>query len=483
MTRTYENYVDGDWRPAENGDTFEVRNPADTTTLVGRFQASDERDVAAAVDAATATQDEWASTPAPARGKHLKRAGEHLESRREELVETLVREEGKTRSEAAGEVGRAIDIFHYYAEKARDLGGVVKSPSAASKDLYTDREPLGTVALVTPWNYPVAIPAWKLAPALATGNTVVHKPASAAPTVSTILYEALDAAGVPAGVANMVTGSGRAVGTPLIEHDAVDGVSFTGSTSVGTSIAQSATDDMKRVQCEMGGKNPTVIMPSGDLDEAVDIVSVGAFGTTGQSCTACSRAIVHEAVAEEFRDAIVEAAESMTIGPGLDDPDMGPQASRGELDSTLEYIEIAEDEGATLETGGGQPDGPAFEDGYFVEPTVFSGVSTDMRIAQEEVFGPVLAIIEIADFEEAMAVANDVEYGLSASIVTGDLTDAHRFVDEIEAGVVKVNEKTTGVELHAPFGGYKQSSTNTYREQGDAAIDFFTTTKTVYLNY
>ena len=358
-----------------------------------------------------------------------------------------------------------------------------KEASGMRKNLYTKREPLGTVGLITPWNYPIAIPAWKLAPALAAGNTVVAKPASAAPAVAAIIFECLDEAGLPDGVANIVTGSGSEVGGTLSEHGDIDGISFTGSTSVGTRVAQAAANDLKRVQCEMGGKNPTIVMPSADISEAAEIVGVGAFGTTGQSCTACSRAIVHDEVYDEFVDAIVDFAEATKVGPGLDDPGMGPHVSQSELDSTLEYVEVGKEEGATLETGGQALSGDGFEDGYFVSPAVFSEVKNDMRIAQEEIFGPVLSVIRVSDFDEALATANDSDYGLSASIVTQDLTEANEFVDGIEAGVAKVNEKTTGLELHVPFGGYKQSSTNSYREQGDAGIDFFTSTKTVYKNY
>ena len=483
MTESYENYVYGKWVGSVSGETIEVRNPANTDEVVARFQDSTREDAVEAVDAAVAAQEEWAGKPGPARGDVLKRVGQELERRKEEATETLVREEGKTYSEAGGEVQRAIDIFHYYAGKARDLGGTVKSPSAPDKDLRTKREPLGTVGIITPWNYPIAIPAWKLAPALASGNTLVHKPASAAPNVSRIIFECFEEAGLPAGVANLVTGSGSEVGAPLIEHDDIDGVSFTGSTAVGTSVAQSAADDMKRVQCEMGGKNPTIVMPSADIGEATETVGVGAFGTTGQSCTACSRAIVHEDVYDEFLDSIVDYADSLEVGPGLDDPDVGPHVSRSELDSTLEYVDVGREDGATLETGGTALAGDGYDSGYFVEPAVFSGVESDMRIAQEEIFGPVISVMKVGSFQEAIEVANDVDYGLSASIVTQDLSEAHEFVDAIEAGVAKVNEKTTGVELHVPFGGYKDSSTNTYREQGDAGIDFFTSTKTIYLNY
>ncbi|WP_313692486.1 aldehyde dehydrogenase family protein [Halorarum halobium] len=483
MAREYGNYVNGEWVDSESGETFEVVNPASTDEVVARFQNSTTGDVETAIEAAVGTQDHWADTPGPERGALLNRAGQALDARSEEATEALVREEGKTWAEAAGEVQRAVDIFAYYGQKARDLGGVVKSPSGRRTELYTKREPLGTVSIITPWNYPIAIPAWKLAPALAAGNTVVAKPASEAPNSTRIIFECLDEAGLPDGVANYVTGPGSEVGAPLAGHDGIDGVSFTGSTAVGTTVARAAATDLKRVQCEMGGKNPTVVMPSADVEEAVKILGVGAFGTTGQSCTAASRAIVHEQVYDEFVEAMVEYADAIEVGSGLENPDVGPHVSQGEVESTLEYVDHGRDEGATLETGGERLTDGEYADGYYVRPAVFSDVDNDMRIAQEEIFGPVLSVIEASDFEDALELANDVEYGLSASIVTQDLTEADEFLDGIEAGVAKVNEKTTGLELHVPFGGYKQSSTNTYREQGDAGLDFFTSTKTVYRNY
>ncbi|SER40292.1 2,5-dioxovalerate dehydrogenase [Natrinema salaciae] len=484
MPIAHRNYVDGEWVESRSGDTFEVLNPANTDEVVAEFQSSTTEDAEAAIEAAVAAEDEWASTPGPKRGTILEEAAQRLEAQKDELTETLTREEGKTLDEAGGEVQRAIDIFRYYAQKASDLGGTVKSSSGTDTTLYTKREPLGTVGLITPWNYPIAIPAWKLAPALAAGNTAVLKPASAAPTVAWKLIEALDDAGLPAGVANFVAGSGSAVGAPLTDHEGVDAVSFTGSTAVGTAVARDATDDLKRVQCEMGGKNPTVVMPSADVDEAVDIVGAGAFGVTGQACTACSRAIVHEDVYDEFVAGITDYAESIEIAPGVENADMGPHVTNSELEGTLEYVEIAaEEDGATLETGGERLTDGQYDDGYFVEPTVFSDVTNDMRIAQEEVFGPVLAVLRVGSFEEGLEVANDIDYGLSASIVTQDLAEANEFAETVEAGVAKVNEKTTGLELHVPFGGYKDSSTDTYREQGDAGLDFFTSTKTVYMNY
>ncbi|UHH23939.1 aldehyde dehydrogenase family protein [Halobacterium noricense] len=480
MTETKQNYVNGEWVSSETGETFDVENPANPSETVVTYQQSSADDATAAVEAAVAAEDEWANTPGPERGRILRQAGSILADRKDELTDQLVEEEGKARPEAAGEVQRAIDIFHYFAGKASDLGGTVKGSSSRDTTLYTRKEPVGVAALVTPWNYPIAIPAWKLAPALTAGNTVVLKPASAAPGVVLAIAQALDEAGLPDGVFNVVTGPGSSVGSEFIENEGTDAVSFTGSSQVGEMVYEQATDQGKRVQTELGGKNPTLVADSADPAEAAEIVASGGFGTTGQSCTACSRAIVHEDVYDEFVDELVAQAEAIDIGPGLDH-EMGPQVSESELESTLEYIDIAQEEGATLAAGGNTPEG--IEDGYFVEPTVFADVDNDMRIAQEEVFGPVVAVIKVSDFEEGLETANDVEYGLSASVVTDDHTEANRFIDEAEAGVVKVNEKTTGLELHVPFGGFKRSSSETWREQGDAGLEFYTIEKTVYDNY
>ncbi|WP_227357115.1 aldehyde dehydrogenase family protein [Haladaptatus salinisoli] len=482
MSEYKRNYVNGEWVESKSGETFDVENPANPSEVVARYQSSTEDDATEAVESAAAVAAEWAATPGPERGRILRSAGVLLDDRKDELTDLLVAEEGKAYAEASGEVQRAIDIFHYFAGKAADLGGTIKCSSTLNQNLYTVKEPVGVAALITPWNYPIAIPAWKLAPALATGNTVVLKPASLAPGVALELARALEEAGLPDGVLNVVTGSGSTIGSEFIEHDAVDAVSFTGSSEVGEIVYERATKGGKRVQTELGGKNPTVVASSADPAEAATIVANGGFGTTGQSCTACSRAIVHESVYDEFVDELVDRAKSVDIGPGAEH-EMGPQVSQGERDSTLKYIEIAEGEGATLVAGGGVPAGAKVESGYFVEPTVFVDVSPDMRIAQEEVFGPVVAVIEVSDFDGGLAVANDVSYGLSASIVTDDHAEANRFVDEAEAGVVKVNEKTTGLELHVPFGGFKRSSSETWREQGDAGLDFYTIEKTVYDSY
>ena len=473
------NYVDGEWREASTGETFETYDPANPDESVATYPQSDAGDTDEAVEAADAASEEWGTTPGPERGRVLSRASAVLAERKEELTELLVREEGKTRGEAGGEVQRAIDIFDYYGAKASDLGGTVKGASSRNTNLYTKDEPLGVAGLITPWNYPIAIPAWKIAPALAAGNTVVIKPASLAPGVVHEMAAALDEAGLPNGVLNVVTGPGSEVGGTIAGHADVDAVSLTGSTKVGNQVYDTATDDGKRVQMEMGGKNPTVVSDSADVEGAADIVAAGAFGVTGQACTACSRAIVYEGVYDEFVDAVVARAEAIDPGHGLDDPDMGPHVSESELESTVDYVDVGQREGATLETGGAALD----REGYFVEPAVFSAVEPDYRIAQEEIFGPVLSVIPVSGYEEALTVANDVDYGLSASIVTNDHTEANRFVDEVEAGVVKVNEKTTGLELHVPFGGVKDSSSETYREQGDAGLDFYTISKTVYDNY
>ncbi|MFB6198798.1 MAG: aldehyde dehydrogenase family protein [Halobacteriaceae archaeon] len=479
MVKTHQNYIDGEWREATTDETFEVINPADPSEVVGIFQESNRADAREAIHAADGATSEWAGMPAPERGSILQEASEILADQKREITQELVREEGKTAPEAGGEVQRAIDIFAYYGQRARDFKGDVKQSSGTRSNLYTRKDPLGIAALITPWNYPIAIPAWKLGPALATGNTVVFKPASLAPTVSKRLIEALDEAGIPDGTVNYVTGPGSTVGDEFMSHELIDAVSFTGSSKVGNMVYDTATDAQKRVQCEMGGKNPTLVTKNADLDDAVSVVGYGAFGVTGQACTATSRAIVHEGLYDDFVDQISEFAENIEVGYGLDGADMGPQVSESELNGTLDYIDVAKDEGATLETGGNAID----KTGYFVEPTVFSDVESDMRIAQEEVFGPVLAIIPVSDFDEGVQIANDTEYGLSASIVTDDLTEANEFVDRVESGVVKVNEMTTGLELHVPFGGVKNSSTNTYREQGEAGMEFFTTTRTVYENY
>lgn len=481
MTQPNHNFIDGNWVDSQSGETFETVNPADPSETVATYQQSSAADARAAIEAAASAESSWAETAGPARGRILRETAAILADRKDDLTTRLTNEEGKTNAEAGGEVQRCIDIFYYYAEKTRDLGGEVKASSNPETNLYTIREPVGTAAVITPWNYPIAIPAWKIAPALAAGNCVVTKPASLAPGVAIEIVEALEEAGLPNGVLNLVTGPGGTVGSEFISHDAIDAVSFTGSCGVGEGVYVDATAAGKRVQTEMGGKNPTIVSASADPDRAANIVAAGAFGVTGQACTACSRAIVHTDVHDAFVDRVVAQGESIEVGPGHS-ADMGPQVSESELEGTLSYIELARTDGATLVTGGGEPTVDGHEDGYFVEPTVFTDVRPEDRIAQEEVFGPVLAVIEVDSFEAALEVANGVDFGLSASIVTERHPEVERFVREIESGVVKVNEKTTGVELHVPFGGMKRSSSETWREQGDAGLQFYSIEKTVYDN-
>ncbi len=477
----YLNYIGGEWRPSRDGATFEDRNPANPEEVVGSFPLSTREDVVDALRAAKEAQPGWAATLPAQRGEILLRAGRIIESRLEELARILTREEGKTLREATGEVKRAADIFKFFAGEGRRLAGEVFPSDRAGSFTMTRREPLGVVALITPWNFPVAIPAWKMAPALIAGNAVVFKPASLSPLIGLEIVRALEEAGLPGGVVNLVTGSGGVVGDELVTNEMVDAISFTGSYEVGYDIYQRAAPRMVRVQLEMGGKNPLIVLADADLDLAVQLAVIGGYGVTGQACTATSRVIVEEPIAEEFTRRLKERAESLKVGDGLDpDTGMGPAVSEDQLKTDLEYIEIGKREGARLIAGGGAIEG---KKGYFVQPTLFADVRPDMRIAQEEIFGPVIGIMTARDFDEAMAIANQVQYGLVASICTNDMKRAFQFAERIEAGVVKINQPTTGLELHVPFGGFKHSSSGTFKEQGRIALDFYTRLKTVYVSY
>ena len=395
----------------------------------------------------------------------------------------MTREEGKTLPEAKGEVKRAINILRYFGgEGARQFSYQIPS-ERDNVFCYTLRKPLGVVALITPWNFPSAIPAWKMAPALVAGNTVVIKPASLAPLSAYRIVEALHEAGIPAGVLNYVTGAGGAVGNALVEHPAVRAVSFTGSCEVGNALYEKVTRRKVRVQLEMGGKNPTVVLKDADLDYAADVLVNGAFFSTGQKCTACSRAIIEKSIYEPLLEKLVAKTRKLKVGNGLEPGvDIGPAVDAAQLETDLKYIEIAKNEGAKLVCGGKRLTGGIYDLGYFVEPTLFTGVTPEMRIAQEEVFGPVLGLMVADDFEDAMRLANGVRFGLSASIVSRDLTRVHQFINRIEAGLITVNLPTAGVEYQLPFGGTKESSFG-MREQGPAALDFYTETRTVYMKY
>src|SRR6185369_3835896 len=433
----FKNYIDGEWVDSKSGKTFPNINPANTEETVGLFQASTAEDVSEACRAATAARSAWADLPATKRGEYLFKAADLLENRLQQLGQEMTREEGKTLPEAIGEAKRAINIFRYFGgEGSRQF--TYQVPSERENVLcYTIRKPLGTVALITPWNFPIAIPAWKIAPALIAGNAVVIKPASLAPLSSFRLIEALHEAGIPRGVINYVTGSGGSAGDALTSNPEIKAVSFTGSTSVGTALYKKVSERKIRVQLEMGGKNPTIVLGDADLDYAADILINGAFFSTGQKCTACSRAIIERSIYEPLVETLVEKTRKLKVGNGLDPAvQIGPAVDEDQLKTDLEYIDIAQKEGAQLLCGGKRLTGGEYDKGYFVEPTIFSGVSSEMRVAQEEVFGPVLSLIVAEDFEDAMRLANDVRFGLSASIVSKDLTRVHQFINRIEAGLI-----------------------------------------------
>lgn len=483
MAEVFKNYIGGRWVAARTGETFPNVNPANTGEVVGHFQASGAGDVEAACEAAAQAQPAWAAMPAPRRGEFLFKAAEILESRLAKLGEEMTREEGKTVAEAKGEVKRAINIFRYFGgEGARAFSYQIPS-EREHVFCYTLRKPLGVVALITPWNFPSAIPAWKMAPALVAGNAVVIKPASLAPLSAYRLVEASHEAGIPAGALNYVTGSGGAAGSALVENRHVRALSFTGSCDVGNSLHQKLGGRKIRLQFEMGGKNPTVVLRDADLDAACDILINGAFFSTGQKCTACSRAIIEKAIYEPLVEKLVAKTKKLKVGNGLEaGVDIGPAVDAQQLETDLKFIEIGKKEGARLLCGGNRLKGGVYDHGYFIEPAIFDGVTPDMRIAQEEIFGPVLALMQANDFEDAMRLANSIKFGLSASIVSKDLTRVHQFINRIEAGLITVNLPTAGVEYQLPFGGTKESSFG-MREQGPQALDFYTETRTVYLKY
>ena len=482
--RTYLNYLNGAWVPARSGKTVQTRNPADTREIVAEYAAGGADDALAAIAAAQRAAPAWADTTAVARGRVLSKASQLIEARKAELAELLTREEGKTLAESTGEVQRAADIFRFYGGLSYTLGGRTIPHDLPGNLLYTVRRPLGVVGLITPWNFPVAIPAWKLAPALVAGNAVILKPAGAAPAPALELARALHDAGLPKGVLNVVQGEGRAVGNAIATHPAVAAVSFTGSYTVGHAIYQQLAPRMARGQMEMGGKNPTIVLADADLDLAATLVTRAGFGLTGQACTATSRVIVDRTVATAFTEKLVAKARALKVGNGLTAGiDMGPAVSEAQLLGNLGWVEKAVAGGAQLLCGGHRLSAGEHVHGWFMEPTVLGGVTPAMPIACDEVFGPVIVIITAENFDDALRIANGVDVGLSASLVTRDFKNALRYTERIEAGVVKVNQISTGLALQAPFGGVKQSSTDSFKEQGIEALDFYTRTKTVYLDY
>src|SRR5712692_669648 len=421
---TYRNFSGGKWNESSSSRTVDNVNPADTDDVIGNVRQATREEARAAVDAASEAFPGWRATPAPARGKIVAKAARLMEEAKEELARILTREEGKTLGESRGEVQRSINVAEFCAGESRRMNGETILSELPSNFVYTIKQPLGVVACVTPWNFPVAIPVWKIAPALVAGNTVVFKPATLTPATGVRIVELFEEAGVPAGVLNLIIGSGSDAGDEIINHPAVKAISFTGSNPVGIRLYEQASRRGAKVQCEMGGKNPVVIMEDADMDLAVESTAQGAFGSSGQRCTATSRAVVVNQVADEFVDRISKRAQSMRLGDGMDpQTEMGPSVDESQFKTVLEYLNVGREDGATLLCGGERATGNGLDKGYFVRPTVFDHVTPDMRIAREEIFGPVLGVIRVKDFEEAMQVANDTEYGLSSSIFTNDAAD------------------------------------------------------------
>ena len=481
--RTYENYIGGKWRPSSSGEIFDNRNPARYSELVGRFQKSTAADVADAIGAAQAAFPAWRDLPAPTRGDIILRAALLLEQRRDELAQQMTREMGKPLKETQGDLQTAIDFGKFVAGEARRPEGDTVPSALPDKMCLTLRQPLGVVGIITPWNFPMAIPAWKTFPALVAGNTVVLKPASDTPLSSANLVEILIEAGIPEGVLNFVTGPGGSLGDALVTDPRVAMISLTGSTEVGKHVAELCGRDLRRCSLELGGKNAVIVMDDANIDEAVAAVSWAGFGTTGQRCTATSRVIVHEAVAREFAEKLVATAEKLRIGDGLlAETDMGPLVNKGRVTAVHEYTEVGRQEGAKLLTGGQPLADGELADGAYYAPTIFTDVRPDMRIAYEEVFGPFVSILPVKSYGEAIAVANSTMYGLSCAIFTENARTVFRAMRDIHAGLVYINAGTTGAEPHLPFGGVKQSG-NGHRELGSKAVEEFSEVKTVFVSY
>ncbi|MFL5803157.1 MAG: aldehyde dehydrogenase family protein [Roseiflexaceae bacterium] len=481
--KTYQNFIGGEWVASTTKKRVPNINPANTDEVLGEVPLATRDEAAAAVEVAAQAYQSWRRLPAPKRGAIVGRAAQIMAERKEEIARALAREEGKLLAEARGELQRTINIIEFCGAHGRRLNGETIPLELADNLGYTIKQPLGVAALITPWNFPVAIPAWKIAPALVAGNTVVFKPATLTPESAALTVQCFVDAGLPPGVLNMVYGSGGEVGTAIIDHPAVKCVSFTGSTEIGLGVYQRAALRGIRAQCEMGGKNPVIVLEDADVDLAVAGVAAGAFGSTGQRCTATSRVILLHPVADAFLEKLVAIANQMRLGdPLAADVDLGPSVDESQMQKVLEYIDIGKAEGAELLCGGTRGDEGALAKGYFVRPTVFDRVRPDMRIAREEIFGPVLSVIRVESFEEAMAAANASEFGLTSSIYTRDMARMFRYIDEIETGMTHVNSPTLGGEAQMPFGGAKSTGVGP-REQGTEVFDFYTETKIVYIDY
>jgi len=477
-----KNYINGRWVESRSGRTTERRNPANLGEVVAVISRSTREEAREAIDAAAKAFPGWRDTPAPVRGRVIAKAALLLEQQKEEVARLLTREEGKTLKESLGEVMKSVNILEFMAGESRRLGGETLPSELPKNFAYTIKQPLGVVGMITPWNFPVSIPVWKMAPALVAGNTAVLKPAELTPLTAAKVVEIFAAAGAPAGVVNLVLGAGEEVGDELVQSATVRAVSFTGSTEVGAMIYANGARGLKKCQCEMGGKNPVVVLADADLALAAESVVFGAFGSTGQRCTATSRVVVEESVADQFVGMIVERAQKMKVGNGLESGvDMGPAVDETQMQTDLNYIEVGKQQGKLL-LGGGRLRGGEYDQGYFVAPTLFDHVAADAAIAQEEIFGPVLSVVRVKGFDEALAVANSVRYGLSSSIYTNDAAKIFEFIDKIETGITHVNSPTVGGEAQLPFGGMKATGVG-LREMGRVAVDFYTELKSVYIDY
>ncbi len=480
---TYHNFIDGAWIPSVSGNVFENRNPANSSDVIGAFQKSTRKDVQHAIDSAGRAYTRWRLTPAPRRAEILFRAAQVIADRKESLARDMTREMGKILDETRGDVQEAIDMTFFMAGEGRRQYGQTVPSELRDKFAMSMRQPLGVCAIITPWNFPMAIPSWKIIPALVCGNTVVFKPATLTPLSAVNFVKILEEAGVPPGVVNLVTGGGDEVGNAMLVSDSVRVISFTGSTDVGRKVSEVAAPSFKKVHLEMGGKNVIMVMDDAKLDLAVEGCLWGGFGTSGQRCTAASRVIVHEGLYSRFLNEFCERANTLRVGDGLDPKtQMGPLVSQGQLDTVMKYVAIGKKDGARLVCGG-QPlrDGP-YADGFFHQPTIFGDVDPKMRIAQEEIFGPVVSLIPCRSFEEAVEIGNNVPYGLSASIYTQDVNKAFTAMRDLDTGIFYVNAPTIGAEVHLPFGGTKATG-NGHREAGTAALDVFSDWKSVYVDF
>jgi aldehyde dehydrogenase (NAD+) len=479
---TYRHFIAGEWCDSTSGETFESRNPADQRDVIGRFQQGTKADVAMAVKAAEAALPMWRRTPAPKRGEILYRFGALMAERKERLARAMTREMGKVIAEARGDVQEGIDIAFLMAGEGRRMFGDTVPSELPDKWAMSIRQPIGIAGIITPWNFPMAIPCWKTMPALVTGNVVVFKPASDTPHCATLLVELMAEAGFPPGVVNLVTGTGGEVGDAIVTNPDVSVISFTGSSATGRAIAEQAGRRLKRLSLELGGKNGVVVLADADLDLATDGILWSAFGTTGQRCTATSRVIVERGVVDALLQRLEHRARGLRLGSGLDETvDVGPLINAGAVDKVGGYVDIGRGEGE-LVIGGGRASGDGLDQGHFFEPTIFAGVKPMDRIGQEEIFGPVLSIIPVGDYQEAMTALNQTRYGLSSSIFTKDVTTAFRAMRDFETGIVYVNAGTTGAETHLPFGGWKETG-NGHREAGHVALDTFTEWKAIYVDF